>query len=92
MYTTLYRKIRTNNDTYGEVMFDIGIKQGCPLSPTLFGMYVDELEKYLDEIDEDSLCLLDMVVAILLYVDNVILLSKSGASLQTLWTNYMNVS
>jgi hypothetical protein len=52
-------------------MSNIGFKQGCPLSLTLFGLYIDELETYLDEIDGDSMCLFTKVVAILLYVDNV---------------------
>ena len=41
-----------------EVMSDIGGKQGCPLPPlTLFGLYNDELETYLDKIGcHSSLC------------------------------------
>jgi hypothetical protein len=27
----------------------IGLKQGCPLSSTLFGVYIDELESFLHE-------------------------------------------
>jgi len=90
MYTTIYAKVRINGDTHGEVMSDIGVKQGCPLSSTLFGLYVDELETYLDEIDMDSPCLFDTVVDILLYADDVVLLSKSGAGLQRLLTSYMS--
>ena len=84
MYTTVYAKVRINGDTHGEVMSDIGVNQGCPLSPTLFVLYIDELETYLDEIDGDSLCLFYTVVAILLSADDVVMLSKSGAGLQRL--------
>jgi len=33
----------------------IGVKQGYPLSPLLFGLYLDGLEKHLDALDDDSL-------------------------------------
>jgi hypothetical protein len=54
----------------------ICVKQECHLSPTLFGMYIDELEKYVDEINGDSMCLFDSVVTILLYANDVVPLSK----------------
>ena len=44
--------------------------------PHLFGMYIDELENYVDEIDGDFVCTFDMVVTILLYANNVVSLSK----------------
>ena len=31
-----------------EVASTIGVKQGCPLSPTLFGLYVDEISDFID--------------------------------------------
>ena len=52
---SIYTKICA--DTYGEVMSDISVKQLCSLYPTLFSLYIDELEMYLDKIDGDSLCL-----------------------------------
>ena len=67
MYTTVYAKIRINMDKHGKAMSNIGLEQGCPLSPPLFGLYIDEIVK-------DSLCLFNAVVAILLYVDDVVML------------------
>ena len=32
-------------------MYDNGIKHGCPLSPTMFGLIIDELETYLKNIE-----------------------------------------
>ena len=54
-----------------------------PFSP-LFGLYIDELRTYLDEIDGNSPCLFNTSIGILLYVVDVVLLFKSGAHLQRL--------
>ena len=83
MYTTVYAKVRKNDYAHDKVMFDI-VKQGCPSSPTLVGLYIDELETHLNEIDRDYLCLFNIMVAILLYADDVALLSKSRIKLQRL--------
>ena len=85
MYTVVYAKVQINDDTHGEVMSPINVKQGCPqLSPTLSSLYIDKLEACLDEIDKDYPCLFHIVVAIFIYVEDIILLSKSRASLQRL--------
>lgn len=60
-------------------MSDTDVIQVCPLFPTLFGSYINELETYLNE---NSVCLFNMVVSILLYVHNVDLLSNLGSALQ----------
>jgi hypothetical protein len=65
-------------------MVDFGVKQGCPLPPTLLGLYIDEFDTYLDKINGDSLCLFKMIVAILLYADDVVMIFKSKACLQRL--------
>ena len=83
MYTN-HAKVWINGNTHGEQMSNIGAKQGCPLSPTLVGLYIDELETNLKEINMDSLCLFGIVVVIFLYVYVDVLLSKFGVGLQKL--------
>ena len=61
----------------------MGVKQGCPLSPTLFGLYVDGLEKHLLETaDIDAPTLMGVMVPLLLYADDLILMSESASGLQ----------
>ena len=61
----------------------MGVKQGCPLSPTLFGLYVDRLEKHLLETaDIDAPTLMGVMVPLLLYADDLILMSESASGLQ----------
>ena len=59
-----------------------GVKQGCSLSPTLFGLYVDGLEKHLLETAGiDTPQLIDTLVPLLLYADGLILMSTSKEGL-----------
>ncbi len=60
----------------------MGVKQGCALSPTLFGLYVDGLKKHLLETaDIDATTLMGVMVP-LLYADDLILMSESASGLQ----------
>ena len=61
----------------------MGVKQGCPLSSTLFNLYVDGLEKHLLETaDINAPTLMGVMVPLLLYADDVILMSQSASGLQ----------
>jgi hypothetical protein len=60
----------------------IGVKQGCPLSPLLFGLYLDGLQKHLDAFDGDNPPqLADIVIKLLLYVDDLALMSETPQGL-----------
>ena len=60
----------------------LGVKQGCPLSPTLFGLYIDELEALLQKGGCDAPRLAGIMAIVLLYADDIVLISETAAGLQ----------
>ena len=59
-----------------------GVKQGCPLSPTIFSLCVDELEqmivKFVKEEGIEEVAIQNVVIMCLLYVDDVGVKAWSG--------------
>jgi hypothetical protein len=59
-----------------------GVKQGCPLSPLLFGLYLDVLKGRLNGRECDAPTLTNVHVWLLLFVDDLALTSESKVGLQ----------
>lgn len=55
---------------------NIGVKQRCPLSPTLFGLYIDKLEDWINNTKGEGIHLARYVLKLLFYVDDLILIAK----------------
>ena len=61
----------------------MGVKQGCPLRATLFGLFVDGLEQHLtDALGHDAISLSGVLISLLLYADNLTIFSTTPAGIQ----------
>ena len=67
---------------------NIGVKQGCPLSPTLFGLCIDQLEhmvlEYAHQEGIEDVAIGNVVIMLLLYADDVVLLAHTPQDAQKL--------
>jgi hypothetical protein len=61
-----------------------GVKQGCPFNPLLFGLYLDALKGRLDSKECNAPALANVRIWLLLFVDNLALMSESEVGLQQL--------
>jgi exonuclease III len=83
LYSSIRAKVRLGNVTSREVKMQQGVRQGCPLSPTLFNFFVDELVTLLRKkncgIQHEGID-----IGSLLYADDVVLMADSPEALQGL--------
>ena len=79
LYTDVKCAVKVNTYVTSFLDVNLGVKQGCKLSPTLFALYINDLA---EDIDVGQLSLL-------LYADGVMLIAPSETSLQRM-LNVMN--
>ena len=84
LYESVLGRLRTARGLSEFIRSTIGVKQGCPLPPTLFGIYINELEAFVHKHiqDIDGFFLHQVLISILLFTNDVVLLSSSPEGLQ----------
>ena len=83
MYAADQACVLTRDGPTGLFDCSIGVKQGCPASPLLFSLYLDKLEAMLEASEEiDCPRIAELLLAILLFADDIALFSYSHRGLQ----------
>ena len=83
LYKECSSKVWDGSSFSDEFNVDCGVKQGCILSPILFSIYLNDLPDVLS----GGINVAGTIVKILLYADDIVLLSDSGTALQTMIDN-----
>ena len=81
MYAHTESCIKLNNMMSGWFSINSGVRQGDPISPTLFSLYINELAKDINNLNL-GIRFGNNTVSILLYADDLILLSSNEENLQ----------
>jgi hypothetical protein len=76
------RIIHPNEGVTSSFKCQQGVKQGCSLSPLLFGLYLDALEGRLDGKECDAPTLTDLHVWLSFFANDFALTSESEVGLQ----------
>ena len=82
MYENTSYSIKLKNGHLDPIGSNLGLKQGCPLSPMLFNLYIDDIKDVFGE-HCDPVPLADVKINHFLYADDLVLLSQSRTGLQT---------
>jgi hypothetical protein len=85
MYASVRLQVRAGGELGEPFASHVGVKQGCPLSPLLFGLFMDRLEPWLEaQCPTEGAALAGQLVRALLYADDVALVATSPGGLQSL--------
>ena len=86
MYEHVRMQVRCHGTLGAAFEAGIGVKQGDPLSPLLFGLFIDRLEQYMrDQLSDcgvDFAATATFLLQVLLYADDLVLCAGSAEQLQ----------
>ena len=82
MYSKMSSKVKTSEGQSESFPQAKGLMQGECLSPTLFASYINKLEDHINEINEMGATMNGKKMSLLIYADDLVLISRSSDGLQ----------
>ena len=83
MYSNFEMCVSNGDSVSGYFKSNKGVRQGCILSPIIFSLYINKLAEMINENNEGiQLMPHQTIISILLYADDVVLISQSIGGLQ----------
>ena len=81
MYENVSYKIKIKDGYLDPISSNLGLKQGCPLSPMMFNLYIDDIKDVFDS-QCDPVTITDTKICHFLYADDLVIVSLSPEGLQ----------
>ena len=83
MYKNTKYSIKMKDGCLEPIMSNLGLRQGCPLSPMLFNLFIDDVSDiFLNTVGNDPVHLQGKEISHFLYADDLVLVSESAEGLQ----------
>ena len=81
MYRITEYSVKLKGGNTRGIKSNLGLKQGCPLSPILFNLYIDDIREIFDDTC-DPVTIQDTKLNHFLYADDLVIISESNDGLQ----------
>ena len=82
MYSKCKISIKLDEGTTSCFNTNIGVKQGCVISPTLFNLFLNDVVDIFDKSISDPVTLHDKELNCIMYADDIAIISKSPKGMQ----------
>ena len=83
IYKSVQYAIKVKGKVMTPISSNLGLKQGCPLSPLLFNLYINSIGEYLNRNStEPDITLQGVKVSHFLYADDLVIISPTAKGLQ----------
>ena len=83
IYEKVQYTIKVKGKLMDPILSNLGLKQGCPLSPLLFNLYINDIAKYLNRnCREPNIKLQGIEITHFLYADDLVVISPTRKGLQ----------